>query len=115
MSQYSPEAAAGRLRDLRRSYGYKTAASFARAIGYPVARYQRYERDFSVGNIGELKHAICRVGPVSFDWLISRDPEWVGPLLARAALRVRNGVSVERATDAYRQEFTAAMLKHRER
>ncbi len=41
MSKYSPEAAAGRLRDLRRSYGYETAASFARAIGYDVARYQR--------------------------------------------------------------------------
>ena len=115
MSQYSPEAAAGRLRDLRRSYGYETAASFARAIGYPVARYQRYERDFSVGNLGELYYAICRVGPVSFEWLISRDPKWVRPILARAALRVRNGVSAKKAIDAYHQEFDAAMEKYRER
>ncbi len=115
MSQYSPEAAAGRLRDLRRSYGYETAASFARAIGYPVARYQRYERDFSVGNLGELYHAIRRVGPVSLGWLISWDPEWVGPIRARAALRVRNGVSARKAVDAYHQEFTAAMRKQEER
>ncbi len=115
MSQYSPEATAGRLRDLRRSWGYDTAASFARAIGYPVARYQRYERDFSVGDLGELYHAIRRVGPVSLGWLISWDPEWVGPIRARAALRVRNGVSARKAVDAYHQEFTAAMRKHRER
>ncbi len=111
MSQYSPEVAGGRLRDLRRSYGYETAASFARAIGYPVARYQRYERDFSMGNMGEFYYAIRRVGPVSFDWLLFGDPEWAGPLFARAGLRVRNGVSAEKATDAYRQEFTAAMWK----
>ncbi len=107
MSKYSPEAAAGRLRDLRRSYGYETAASFARAIGYPVARYQRYERDFSMRSLGELYHAISRVGPVPLDWLISRDPEWAGPIRARAALRVRNGVSAQKATDAYHREFTA--------
>ena len=115
MSQYSPKATAGRLRDLRRSYGYETAASFARAIGYPVARYQRYERDFSVGDVAELYHAMRRVGPVSLGWLISWDPKWDGPLLARAALRVRNGVSAKKAIDAYHQEFTAAMEKHRER
>ena len=106
--------AAGRLRDLRRSYGYDTAASFARAIGYPVARYQRYERDFSMRNMGEFYYAIRRVGPVSLDWLLYGDPEWAGPLFARAGLRVRNGVSAQRATDAYRRENERAWLKHEE-
>ena len=54
--------AAGHLRELRRSWGYDTAASFA-----------------------------------------------------RTALRVRNGVSAEKAIAAYRQEFTAAMWKREER
>ncbi len=103
--------AGGHLRDLRRSWGYDTAASFARAIGYPVAKYQRCERCFPNYHIGELAYAIERVGPVSLDWLLMRQPEWAGPIFARAALRVRNGVSAEKATTAYRQEFTAAMWK----
>ena len=105
--------AAGHLRDLRRSWGYDTAASFARAIGYDVVRYQRHERRFpnSGRSIIELSHAIERVGPVSLDWLLMRQPEWAGPLFARVALRVRNGVSAEKAIAAYRQEFTAAMWK----
>ncbi len=109
--------AAGHLRDLRRSWGYDTAASFARAIGYPVARYQRHERRFpnSGRRIVELSHAIERVSPVSLDWLLMRQPEWAGPLFARTAMRVRNGVSAEKATTAYRQEFTAAMWKREER
>ncbi len=109
--------AAGHLRDLRRSWGYDTAASFARAIGYPVARYQRHERSFpnSIRRTVELYHAIHRVGPVTTDWLFAHRPEWAGPLHARAALRVRNGVSEEKAIDAYRQEFTAAMWKREER
>ncbi len=115
-TQYLIEAA-GHLRDLRRSWGYDTAASFARAIGYPVARYQRHERRFpnSGGSMIELSHAIERVGPVSLDWLLMRQPEWAGPLHARAALRVRNGVSPEKAERLFRQEFTAAMWKREER
>ncbi len=109
--------AGGHLRDLRRSWGYDTAASFARAIGYPVARYQRHERRFpnSGRSMTELFLAIERLGPMSFDWLLLHRPEWAGPLHARAALRVRNGVSEEKAIDAYRQEFTAAMWKREER
>ncbi len=107
--------AAAHLRDLRRSWGYDTAASFARAIGYPVAKYQRCERRFPMYHVVELANAIERVGPVSLDWLILHQPEWEGPLHARAALRVRNGVSAAKATDAYRQEFTAAMWKREER
>ncbi len=56
--------AAGHLRDLRRSWGYDTAASFARAIGYDVARYQRHERVYpsSLTTGGYLFYAIERVG-----------------------------------------------------
>ncbi len=108
--EWTLEATAN-LRDLRRSWGYDTAASFARAIGYPVARYQRHERCFPNYHIGELAYAIERVGPVSLDWLIARKPEWAGPIFARAALRVRNGVSAEKADRLFRQEFTAAIWK----
>jgi hypothetical protein len=109
--------AARHLRDLRRSYGYDTAASFARAIGYRPDTYRRYERRFPNQRsvFMRLYIAIKRVGPVSLDWLLLHRPEWAGPLHARAALRVRNGVSAEKATDAYRQEFTAAMWKREER
>ena len=62
-----------------------------------------------------LYNAIKRVGPVSLDWMLRGEPEWAGPLFARAALRVRNGVSAEKATDAYRQELTAARWKREER
>ncbi len=109
--------ATGNLRDLRRSWGYDTAASFARAIGYPVAKYQQHERIYpsSLTTGGDLFYAIERVGPLRSDWLLFHRPEWAGPLHARAALRVRNGVSAEKAIDAYRQEFTAAMWKREER
>ncbi len=106
--------AAGHLRDLRRSWGYDTAASFARAIGYPVARYQRCERRFpnwSPPRFVELVDAIQRVGPVTCDWLLTGGPEWMAPVFARTALRVRNGVSAEKADRLFRQEFTAAMWK----
>ena len=107
--------AAGHLRDLRRSWGYDTAASFARAIGYPVARYQRCERRFPMYHIVELSYALERVGPVSLDWLLLGKPEWAGPLHARTALRIRNGVSAAKAERLFRQEFTAAMWKREER
>ncbi len=109
--------AAGHLRDLRRSYGYETAASFARAIGYRPSTYRRYERRFPNQPcvFVQLCDAIRNVGPVSLDWLSMGKPEWAGPLFARAALRVRNGVSAEKAGRLFRQEFTAAMWKQRER
>ena len=109
--------AADRLRELRLSYGYETAASFARAIGYSPARYQRCERSFPYysTDMTKLGLAIERVGPVSFDWLLFGKPEWAGSLFARAALRVRNGVSAEKAITAFRQEFTAAMWEREER
>ncbi len=105
--------AAGHLRDLRRSGGYDTAASFARAIGYSVAKYQQHERIYpsSLTTGGDLFYAIERVGPLTSDWLLFHRPEWAGPLHARAALRVRNGVSPEKADRLFRQEFIAAMWK----
>ena len=108
---------AGHLRDLRRSWGYDTAASFARTIGYDPARYRRYERRFPerVGMMRRLCDAIETVGPVSLDWLIYGEPEWAGPLHARTALRIRNGVSAAKAERLFRQEFTAAMWKREER
>ncbi len=120
MSSYATQhliEASGHLRDLRQSWGYDTAASFARAVGYPVARYQRCERRFpnSARSMIELFDALERVGPLTFDWLLLHRPEWAGPLHARAALRVRNGVSPEKADRLFRQEFTAAMWKREER
>ena len=108
---------AARLRELRLSYGYETAASFARAIGYSPARYQRYERSFPYysTDMTRLGLAIMRVGPVSFDWLLFGKPEWAGQLFARAGLRVRNGISAHKATDAYWRENKLAWLRHEER
>ena len=117
MHQERRDEVAARLRELRQSYGYETAASFARAIGYDVARYQRCERSFPYysDDMTKLGLAIMRVGPVSFDWLLFGKPEWAGQLFARAGLRVRNGVSAQKATDAYWRENERAWLKHEER
>ncbi len=78
--------AAARLRELRRSYGYETAASFARAIGYRPSTYRRYERRFPNQPcvFVRLCDAIWNVGPVSLDWLFMGKLEWDGPLFARA-------------------------------
>ncbi len=109
--------AAGHLRDLRRSYGYETAASFARAIGYKPDTYRRYERRFpnQCNVFMRLCDAIENVGPVSLDWLCFGGPEWAGPLFARAGLRVRNGVSAQKVIDEYRRDMTPARLRHEER
>ncbi len=67
---------AARLRILRLSFGYETAASFARATGYRPGTYRRYERRFPMqcGPFRKLFDAIRRIGPVSFDWLLDGDP-----------------------------------------
>ena len=74
-STFDTAAAAGRLRLLRLSLGYDTAASFARAIGYHPDTYSRYERAFLVrgSTLIRLVHAIEQVGPFSLDWLIMGD------------------------------------------
>ncbi len=64
---------AKRLRELRLFLGYQTAASFARAIGYPPDKYSRYERRgiLQTGVILRLVKAIetSGYGKVRWDWL----------------------------------------------
>ena len=64
---------AKRIRELRLSLGYKTAASFARAIGYPPAKICRYEREGFIqgGPLMKLVWAMEEVGlgEISIDWL----------------------------------------------
>ena len=69
---------AKRLRELRLYLGYETAASFARAIGYPPDKYGRYERRgiLRTGVILRLVRAIKASGhgQVSYDWLFDFSP-----------------------------------------
>jgi len=73
---------AKRLRELRLSLGYETAASFARAIGYPPDKYSRYERRgiLRTGVIILLVRDIKTSGhgQVSYDWLFDFGPS--GPM-----------------------------------
>ncbi len=90
---------AKRLRKLRLHLGYETAASFARAIGYPPDKYSRYERRgiLRTGVILRLVEAIKTSGhgQVSYDWLFDFKP---GPMFypsvsqKRPALRLVEGV-----------------------
>ena len=63
---------ANRMRELRLSLGYKTAASFARAIGYPPTKIRRYEREgFTQGGpLIEFVWAMDKMGlgEISIDW-----------------------------------------------
>ena len=64
---------AKRMRELRLALGYKTVASFARAIGYTPAKIYYYER-FGFTNGGPLIHFVramdmLGLGVVSIDWL----------------------------------------------
>ena len=72
---------AKRLRELRLLLGYETAASFARAIGYPPDKYSRYERRGieRTGVVLRLVRAIKTSGhgQVSYDWLFDFRP---GPM-----------------------------------
>ncbi len=72
-----------RLRTLRVSLGYETAASFARAIGYPPDRYSRYERrgPTQSGVVVRLVEAIetSGHGQVSYNWLF--DSKDAGPMI----------------------------------
>ena len=76
-------ATSERLRRFRLSCGHRTAASFARAIGYLPGRYTRYEhRGFHrAGPMLELVRAIERAGfgDISLDWLL--DTKCSGPVL----------------------------------
>ena len=72
-----------RLRRFRLSCGHRTAASFARAIGYPPDRYRRYEhRGFQrSGPMLQLVRTIERTGfgAISLDWLFGT--KFSGPVL----------------------------------
>ena len=67
--------AAVRLRALRVSLGYETAAAFARAIGYAPGTYQRYEHRLPVHPklVVKLVRAIGPITFVSLDWLFCGD------------------------------------------
>ena len=76
-----------RLRALRVSLGYETAASFSRAIGYPPDRYGRYERraPIQTGVVLRLVWAIKASGhgQVSYDWLF--ETKFAGPMILTKA------------------------------
>ena len=91
---------ARRLRELRLSLGYKTAASFARAIGYPPAKICRYERQGFV-QAGPMLRFVWAMekgglGTVSFDWLCDVDTKrkWRRPPAKRAVRTEGNVVHV---------------------
>ena len=70
---------AKRLRELRLLLGYETAASFARAIGYPPDTYSRYERH-GISNSDVLKRLVDVIkasghGTVRWDWLLDSRAE----------------------------------------
>ena len=106
-----------RLRELRQSWGYDTAAGFARTIGYKPSLYQAYERRLpnSIQTFMALCNAIETIGPVSTDWLFSRRPSFIAPVVARVALRVRNGVKVERIREKFDQERMCALEAYQQR
>ncbi len=73
---------AKRLRELRLSLGYETAASFARAIGYLPDKYSRYERR-GIERTGVLLRLVRAIktsghGQVGYDWLFDFRP---GPMV----------------------------------
>ena len=124
-------AAAGvRLRTLRLSLGYKTAASFARALGYRPDRYRRYER-VSFENGGPLAQFVNALKDAGLDWIdlnwllfgepsnigsplttqerellarVQAMPAWVKPIFFRLGTRLRNDVPPAKAQHLFWQE-----------
>ena len=88
---------AKRMRELRLSLGYKTVASFARAIGYPPAKIRRYERGGFIqsGPMMEFVRAMDKLGlgEISIDWLFDLDTnrKW-SRLPAKRAVRAEGNV-----------------------
>ncbi len=88
---------AKRMRELRLSLGYKTAASFAHAIGYPAARIRRYEREGFIqsGPMMEFVWAMDKLGlgEISIDWLfdVGENRKWLR-LPAKRAVRSEGNV-----------------------
>ena len=81
---------AKRMRELRLSLGYKTAASFARAIGYPPAKIRRYEREGFIQGWPLMKFIWAMdklgLGEISIDWLFDTGTKrkWLRPHTKRA-------------------------------
>ena len=124
---------AARLRALRRSLGYKTAASFARALGYHPDRYRRYERIFfcNGGPLAQFVHALKDAGFdwIDLNWLLAGTPsniggpgttqdrkkeevlavframpDWAKPSFMKLGVRLTNGVPPAKAHHLFRQE-----------
>ena len=90
--------AAKRLREFRLSFGYKTAASFARDIVYPPGKYSRYERTGFIQGLPlcRLARAIEETlpGALDLDWLFDMNTKWHRPRAKRAFRTVGNVVHV---------------------
>ena len=123
-------AGAARLRTLRLSLGYETAASFARAIGWHPDRYRRYERVFfcNGGPLAQFVHALKEAGFdwIDLHWLLFGKPTNIGspsttrekellamfhtmpagvrPLFIRLGIRLLNGVLIAKAKHLFWQE-----------
>ena len=74
---------AKRVREVRLCLGYKTAASFARAIGYTSGAICRYERVGmnTAGTIIVFVKAVedAGFGKLSIGWLLNSQRMWLGP------------------------------------
>ncbi len=98
MSDESRVGIARHVREVRLYLGYKTAASFARAIGYPPGRYSRYERQgFSdSGTLIKFVKAVenAGLGLIDIAWLFDFGPKWRIPPAkqTRQPLRVEGNV-----------------------
>ncbi len=82
---------AKRIRELRVFLGYDTAASFARAIGYPPGKYSPYECR-GIADSGVLRRFVKAIetsghGKLRYAWLLdSRGELMFGPPKMPAAL-----------------------------
>lgn len=129
--------AGARLRMFRRALGYKTAASFARVLGYSPGRYCRYERVFfqNGGPLALFVHALKNAGLdwIDLNWLLfgkpsntpgpstakEREvlavlramPDWAKPPFMRLGLRLANGMLMAKAQHLFWQEVALEQAK----
>ena len=123
---------AARLRTFRLALGYKTAASFARILGYHPSQYRRYERVFFC-NSGPLVLFVRALRDAGLDWIdlnwlvfgkpssigdpsppqgwegelraiLRAMPDWEKPAFMRLGIRLLNGVPSAKAQHLFRQE-----------
>ena len=90
-------SSAKRMRELRLSLGYETAASFAHAIGFSPSKIRRYEREGFIqgGPLMKFIWAMDKLGlgEISIDWLfdVGTNRKWLR-LPAKRALRTEGNV-----------------------